>query len=103
VTTAATTDSRPPSNTTSTTSAATTGWRLQIIGGIPAQNAHDLVAWLTQQGYDATEQKKGGVWIVYVATNFESNESSDAKAFQEKFRAMEYQGKKQFDSCLFVK
>ncbi len=74
---------------------------MQLISGISDESTRALVGWLKEQGYDPTFEKKHGVWTVFVG-DFSSSDSAEATDFKEKFRAMEYQGKKQFGSCLFV-
>jgi len=97
-------DSHAVSGTTSPvteTTAASKGWRLQLISGISDESTRTLVGWLKQQGYEPIFEKRRGVWTVYVG-DFSSSDSPEATDFREKFRAMEYQGKKQFTSCLLV-
>lgn len=99
----------PATDATDDTRGGTTGtispepvWRLQLISGITADSTQELVTWLKEQGYDAASDKsKRGVWTVYVG-EFADKDSREAAQFQETFRSMEYQGKKQFSSCLFV-
>jgi len=78
-------------------------FKLRIISGVTYESALKLRDFLQERGFkDIGFKADNGRYTIYVGT-FASNTSPEAKALQETFRTMTYEGGTPFASCYFVK